>query len=808
MNENLETALALRPKELPAEPMPNYIENNGMYDGMEEGMPLREYWRSVRKRLWMVISLAILITAIVSVFLIRQPNVYEAKTRVQVDLESNDPVLSNVKNGSVIVNNSVNDPAYFNTQLQILSGPGLLRKTVKTLNLEHNPKFLAAAQKRPFWYKLEQKLGLTDDTFSTSTPDAQKEIGVVNTDSAATVKEDIAEAERLAPYVEVLQRGLKIEPVKETRLQVKDTRLIEVSFSHEDPQMAADVVNAIASTYVLANLEKKTKTNTSSGDFLQKRIAELQTQIRGGEEKLISYAKSNQILSLDASQNTVVDRLTGLNKQLLEAENERKLAEAAYKSASIPGAANALAEENAKEVRDAEQKLTELQQRRAELLVETTEEWPEVKEIDQKIAVLLKQIKLMRERSTSVLLTNLQTRYNQSLQREQALRFAFDEQRGQTITQNEAAINYRIIQQEIETNKNLLDGLLQRAKENDVILAGTPNNISIADYAIKPRLPIGPKRILGVIIAFGLSLVLGVCLAIFLEYLDNTIRTAEDIERTIGLPALAAIPSVGGLTRRRLLPAINRKQNQIGKFISRPELLIHEEARKLVAEPYKQLRTSILLSTAGRAPKTLLITSGQQSEGKTSVSINTAISLAQTGASVLVIDADMRRPMIHKSLGMSNVVGLSTILSRNLNQEEILALIEENKEAGLYVLTSGSVPPNPAELLGSAQMKRLLSILETHFDYIVIDSPPIATITDGVLLASIVDGVVLVVHSGRSSRELVRRSRQLLRGVGARIVGVVLNNVNPQEQGDYYGNYYNNYYHSESPQIQGRANAA
>jgi len=806
MRENIETALALRPKEMPAEPIkPAYIESGIVYDNPEEGMPLRDYWRSIRKRLWLVIGLAILMTTLVSIFLIRQPNVYQAKVRVQVDLENNDPLLSNIKNGSVVVNNPVNDPAYFNTQLQILTGPGLLRKTVKALDLEHNQKFLAAAQKKPLFYNLEQKLGLTKE-YPITAPESQNEINLVNSDPLNSTKENIEEAERLAPYVEALQQGLKIEPVKETRLQVKDTRLIEVSFNHEDPQTAARVVNAIADAFVLTNLEKKTKTNTSSGDFLQKRIAELQAHIRSGEEKLISYAKSNQILSLDASQNTVVDRLTGLNKQLLEAENERKLAEAAYKSAMMPNAANALAEENAKEIKDAEQKLTELQQRRAELLVETTEEWPEVKEIDQKIAVLQKQIQTMRERSISVLLTNLQTRYNQTLQREQSLRVAFDQQRGQTLTQNEAAINYRIIQQEIETNKNLLDGLLQRSKENDVILAGTPNNISVADYAIKPRLPVAPKRLLGVLIAFGLSLVLGVCLAIFLEYLDNTVRSAEDVEKAIGLPALAVIPTVGGLAHRRFLPVINRKHHQVKGLASRPELLLHEEARKSVAEPYKQLRTSILLSTAGRAPKTLLITSGQQSEGKTSVSINTAISLAQTGARVLIIDADMRRPMIHKTLGMINVLGLSTILSRNLNQDDILAMIEKQEEAGLFVLTSGSVPPNPAELLGSAQMKRLLSILEPHFDYIVLDSPPIATITDGVLLASMVDGVVLVVHSGRSTRDLARRSKQLLRGVGARIVGVVLNNVNPQEQGNYYGGY--NYYHSESKQIEARAKAA
>src|ERR1044072_9416256 len=256
--------------------------------------------------------------------------------------------------------------------------------------------------------------------------------------------------------------GLKVEPVKETRAgYYKETRLIDIKYSHTDPLVTSKVVNAIAETYVFTNLEKRTETNSTTGAFLQKRIAELQQQIRTAEERLVNYAKNNQIISLDPNQNTVVERLAGLNQQLLQAEYDRKTAEDAYTAAKQPDAPTAMVDDATKQTSDIEGKLIELRQKRSLLLVDATEEAPEVKEVDQQIGELDKQLKDFRTRKSATLLTNLHTRYQQTLEREQSLRKAFEQQRAQTLSQNEAAINYRIIQQEIETNKSLLNGLLQ-----------------------------------------------------------------------------------------------------------------------------------------------------------------------------------------------------------------------------------------------------------------------------------------------------------------------------------------------------------
>src|SRR5205085_1150771 len=566
--------------------------------------------------------------------------------------------------------------------------------------------------------------------------------------------------------------------------------LIDIKFTHADPQVAAKVVNAIADTFVLSNLEKKTETNASAGDFLQKRVAELQADIRNDEERLVNYAKEHQILSLDGSQNTVVERLAGLNQQLLQAENERKDAEAAYRAAQAPNAASALATKDAKALEDAESKLAALKEKRSQLLVSNTEEWPEVKEINQQIVALEKQVSDIKTRATSALTTNLETRYRQALDHENALRADFNKQRGETLTQNEAAINYRIIQQEIETNKQLLDGLLQRSKENDVVLAGTPNNVSVVDYAVTPDYPIGPQRIRTMIMVLFLSLVAGVGLAIFLEYMNDSVRSTEDVDRWLRLPSLGVIPAVGDMGKRHFLPSFALARTN-GNGHDSPELLTNVESRSALAESYRHLRTSVLLSTAGHAPKSLLVTSSVPAEGKTTTAVNTALSLAQTGAHVLLLDADMRRPRLHSIFGLGNQNGLSNILSSDLSEAEMLSMISEHEATGLHILTSGAIPPNPAELIGSDQMHRLLKALEGTFTHVIIDSPPIGSFTDGVLASTMVDGVLLVVHSGKTSRSVVRRSKQLLQDVGAKVFGVVLNNVNLREH-DYY--YYRSYY--------------
>ena len=779
-------------------------------ESVENEVHLLDYWRAIRKRLWLVLGVSTLLTTLSMIYVARKPDIYEAGSRVQVDLESN-PMYGSGQAPMIL--NPISDPAYFNTQLQILTSPGLLRRVVKTLDLEHNKAFLRpqTSQSHSTWKTITQMLGIGGGEAKTSAQPPNV-LPLTPSIAPATSSEDLVEAKRLAPYVGALMGGLRVEPVRENRAgYYKETRLIDIDYQHGDPEIAAKVVNAVAETFVRSNLEKKSETNTSTSEFLSKRVTELQTQIRTAEERLVDYAKNNQILSLDASQNTVVERLAGLNKQLLEAENDRKMAEAEFNAARSPGAANALAESASKEIETTESHLAELRQKRAQLLVEATEEAPEVKEIDQQIEVLKNHLSDTRLRGTATLLKNLETRYRQAVEREDSLRKSFNLQKGETVTQNEAAINYRILQQEIETNKGLLNNLLQRSKENDVVLAGRPNNISVVDYAIVPDFPVGPARMRTVMLAFVLAFAFGIALALFLEYLDDTVHSTDDVEKVLRLPALAVIPAMGASsTRRKLISTASALQKRNGSNGTNPELLLHVNGRSALAEAYRQLRTSVLLSTAGRAPKTLLVTSSLPGEGKTTTAVNTAISLAQTGVNVVIIDADMRRPRLRAIFDLPDREGLSSILSSEMTEDEILRIIARDEVSGLFVLPSGPVPPNPAELLGSDQMRKLLEILGRHFTHIVIDSPPVNSFTDGVLIASIVDGVLLVVHGGKSSRGVVRRSRQLLLEVGAKIFGVVLNNVSVRSHDYYYYHrrYYHQNYYSEDSEVERTGTAA
>src|SRR5882724_7862745 len=522
----------------------------GEENSLEGEVHLRDYWRTIRKRLWLIAGLALIVSSVAAIKQARLADIYQARARVQVDAETFSPALGASRGGSVYVD-SYMDPEYFNTQVQILTSPTLLRRVAKTLDLEHNINFLnSPATNQSTSRSLLRMFGF--DRGSKEAQPKPRVPTIAETNDKASLgiadnPDEAAEIERLAPYVDSLQGILEVD-------QVKKTRLIDIRSTHTDPKVAAKVVNATADAFALWNLEVKTKTNTIAGTYLQKRIAELQSQIRNGEEQLVNYAQGHEILSLDPNQNTVVDRLAGLNKQLLEAENDRALAEANFHAGADPRAAQATAEVNDKQITDLKSRLAELKQKRAQLLLTDTDESPEVKDVDEQIALLDKQLADTRTSATTIVATNLETSYRKALAREKTLRESFKKQRSETVTQNQSAINYNILKQEIETNKGLLDGLMQRSKENDVSMAGTPNNIHVVDYAAVPKAPIGPQRMQGVFLALVLALAFGIALALFLDYLDDTIKNPSDIESGLRLPSLAIIPIAGRTATQRLLP--------------------------------------------------------------------------------------------------------------------------------------------------------------------------------------------------------------------------------------------------------------
>lgn len=796
---------------------PQIIAGTGRYPAYrdtygQEGFQLLDYWRAIRKRIWLVIGIAVLVTTLAAIYMARKPNIYSAKATVQVDLEQTNPELATDRQRPLLTA----DPSYFNTQLQLLNSDTLLRRVVKEHNLDTNPEFqkLKAENATSAWRSMLKTVGLARDE-SRRDQKTGEPAGAPN--SSLVSADEIAEAVRLAPYVDIVKKNLTTEPVRESRVTVKDTRLIDVTFTNTDAELAAFVANGICETFTSYNQEKRTGTSRKTSDFLQGRISDLQAEIRADEIKLVELQKGVGIIKTTGEQTIEIERLAGLNREKLTAELARTNAEAELlsvkndpeklKSMVAEKLGRFITEKENSIVNyrnDTEKRIAEFQAQRAKLLEVFHEKTDPVKEVDTQIAslqtsldrVLEKnntEINEYRNRAASDILNNLQTTFAKTRDNEAKIRAAYDEQYAKAQSQNSAAVTIRLLEQNLDANKAFLKQLQSQQSGNDITSQGSDNNISVAGFAIPNDIAVAPRRLMTVLAALFLSTLFGMGLALFLEYLDDTIRTVEEIETILQLPALAAIPTIESIPKRKLLLV---GANEEEEERANSELLIYSDSRSGLSEAYRQLRTSILLSTAGHAPKSLLITSSLPSEGKTTTATNTAISLAQTGAKVLIVDADMRRPRLHSVFNIANGEGLSTLLSSESTDADITRVVKTDDGTKMHLLTSGPIPPNPAELIGSDQMTNLLKRLQKHYTHVVIDSPPITSFTDGVLIASMVDGVILVVHSGKSSRQVVKRSKQLLQDVGARILGVVLNNVNLRSQDNYH--YYQTYYHRNS----------
>jgi capsular exopolysaccharide synthesis family protein len=430
-----------------------------------------------------------------------------------------------------------------------------------------------------------------------------------------------------------------------------------------------------------------------------------------------------------------------------------------------------------------------------------------VAEVEQKIKTYREQI----EENQKTLEEKLRADFERAARDEKAIKQALERAKAEAVQQNQSASQYGALKADVETMTALYTEFLQKTKQADLQLVEQHNNLRVIEPADVPASPIGPMRLRTILIGFLVSLVVGIGLAFFLEYLDNTVKSVEDVVRVAQLPTLAVIPAINTVTVRAL-HSKNKKNGNGAQSLSlaasshsspgKLSRLVALDQLSSVVEAYRMLRTSVLLSAAGNPPKTILFTSGQPGEGKTTTAINTAISLAQLGSSVLLIDADLRRPTVHRVFKMNQPTGLSTYLSR---QVEVDSLIQKLWTPHLSVLPCGPIPPNPAELISSERMKELLRALSEKFDHILIDSPPLINVTDPVILSTMVDGVILVIQAGRSTRDVLRRARQELGSVGAKIFGVVLNNLDIKREGyDSYLATYGNYGYGDAREEAGR----
>ena len=700
--------------------------------------------RVLLKHKWVVIGCLATIFSVVAIASLKMTPVYDANGTIEINKRDAGLNFQNSATFSL----DYYDPTELETELKILKSDLLALQVIRELNLDRGPEF--AGQEPP-----SSSLDLAPDPLQT-------------------------DPSRAAAMVGGFKGNLTV-------VLSPNTRIIEVHYRSSDPQMAAVVVNTLMKTYVENNFKARFESTMQASDWLGKQLVDLQMKVETSQEKLVRYQKEHEILGIDEKQNITMTKLDELNKELTIAESERMEKEALYRQVesgdpdAITSSAGDL--ENAGSSQSESKLLESLIAKRADLKIQTADlstqfgpSYPKLTQLNNQ----LKEIDSQVQGEMKQIAGKVRGQYTTALQRENMLHDALERQKQEANKLNESAIEYNLLKRDVETNRQLYEGLLEKLKEAGVSAGLKSNNFRIVDSARPPTAPVEPNVPRNLGFAFVLGLTSGIGLAFLLEALDNTVRTTEQAHLISGLASLGMIP----LGSRSAREGSNPKRLVIATSKEAVELVTQVRPQSQMAESYRALRTSLLLSNLGAPPKVIMVTSALPQEGKTTTSINVAVVLAQKGVRVLLIDADLRRPSIHKTLGMAPHSGLSNVLTGSTSIEQ--AITHTSILPNLDVLTAGTPPPNPAELLASTNMRDLLAQLREQYDHIVIDTPPSLSVTDAVVLSPRADAVVLVIRSGQTTKQALRRSRDILTQVNAKVVGVLLNAVDLRSPDYYY----------------------
>ncbi len=716
---------------------------------MEKPPDLLAWWRVIRKRRWTVLTVFFVLFATVLAGSIYEKPVYRAKALIEIDKEN--PSVANPQ--EMFQLDEVSD-AYLETQYKVLASDDLAERVIRQLGLDRKAEFLPSARAWPWSASTVPAIPPTNDI--AAVPDL-------------SVRETVLTS---------FQDRLDIRPIRRSRA-------VELRFDSQDPELAARAVNAVAENYIQKNLEARWDATQKASEWLSLQLKDLKARLEKSEDDMQKYAADNGLLYLETdkgdAESIVNQSVREVQEELTKAQADRIEKESIFRLVqsgnygSLPGVF-----EN-KLLQDLTVRLADLQREHAQLAATFTEDYPKVKETQSQIAEI--QSSLERERWRAA--QKISNDYFAALRREKLVRQAFAEKQAEANQIAEKSVQYGILSREVDTNKGLYEGLLERLKEAGVSAGLNASNIRIVDPGTVPYKPIAPNYPLNLGLAAFLGLGLGVCLAFLREHLDQTIRYSEDVFHFLGVPVLGFIPTIAALNgkkRKGIAPA--DRELIFGLAGSRTvsggaliedlpgnDLGIHKGS--VFSEAFRELRTSVILSASGRFANSILVTSAQPGEGKTTVAVNLAFSLAQLGQPVLLVDADMRRPSIQKYFPQKG----SRLSGYLAGQGAWQQMVYPTPISRLYVLHCGPIPENPSELLSSDRMRALIQESMATYRFVILDSPPLLNRADSRILGSMVGATILVVKGGETPRQVVQYAESQARSVGTNIIGVVLNNV-------------------------------
>lgn len=774
----------------------NYNNLNNGYNDSEDDFQILEHLKVINKYRNLILATTLFSIIVGLVYSFTATPQYSAYSTVQI--ENYQPILMG-GNLEELMSKNTNDQKYIETKIEeltSLSVADMVLNDQKIFNLIKEDS--------------ERKSLLSFLNFGDST---KKE-------SASRYKHSI---KYLKSYID----KVKVEPLRKTSL-------IELHIIDSNPENAAYMANAHAESYINWVRDNRVEKQARGLKFLNSEKAKIKKKINDVEREMADYAEENSIVAVNENENVVMSKVSKLNEMLIDATRNRIEAEKTYEQASKSKntSSSSFDDRSTQELRT---QLATLESKRSQLLNKYTNKYPKVKELTAEINGLRNTV----SNNEANLIRGLKIKADTALQEEQNLKEELEQQESKAFELSKKQVKYNSLKRDADTQRELLKNISNQIEETSLAVESNSSNLSIVDYATTPPSPKYPRKKFVIILATLIGLVAGFSLALLINIFDNKIHTPEELENILQIPNLGVVPKFEIEANRRvankLLPDVNIESEQNlnakeSKQKTKPEIdeklndIIKKDITKnsnggsiipnngnsnleieiefvkqpssLASEAYRTIRTGILLSQAGEPPKTIMFTSAQSSEGKTTLASNIAASLASSGAQVAVVDCDLRRPSITKVFNATTSdLGLAEILT---GQCEINDAIQIDTIKNIHLIPCGKIPPNPAELLGSKFMADLIDQLEARFDYVILDTPPVLPVTDSVILSKLVDGVMFVVKGDLTPKKVAQDAKNRLTNVGAKIIGTVLNNIDIKKRTySYYNKYHYSYYEQQ-----------